>query len=98
MSSEILPNDLRRFAIQTRTEITYRVRDGGQTCVVNTQGLIKIPGLSGLPPYNVEEVLAQADQFELRRGAETPRTLTREEMIQLLKSILKAPAAAPKEE
>lgn len=98
MSSEIIANDLRRFAIQTRTEITYRVRQGGETCVVNTQGLIKIPGLSGLPSYNVEEVLARADQFELQRAAEKPRTLTRDEMVALLKATLKASAAAPKEE
>lgn len=98
MSTEISANDLRRFAIQTRTEITYRVRHGGQVCVVNTNGLIKIPGLSGLPPYNIEEVLAAADQFELQRGPEKPRTLNREEMLALLKATLKAPAAAPKEE
>lgn len=98
MSDDIPVNDLRRFAIQTRTEITYRVRQGGQVCVVNTQGLIKIPGLAGLPPYNVEEVLLHADQFELQRTAEKPRLLNREEMVALLKAALKAPAAAPKEE
>lgn len=97
MPGDIAANDLRRYAIQTRTEITYRVRRDAQVCVVNTSGLIKIPGLSGPPSYNAEDVLARADEFELKRGEEKPRTLTRAEMLELLKSVARKPAAEKEE-
>ena len=96
MSTEIKANELRLYAIQTRTEITYRVRSDGQVCVVDTKGIIKIPGLSGLPPYNADEVLARADEFILNRPDQKPRTLSREEIAELLKA--RAPATAAQKE
>lgn len=98
MSTEIKPNDLRLYAIQTRSEITYRVRHPAQVCVVNENGIVKIPGLSGPPPYNVEEVLARADEFILTSAKEKPRTLTREQMAELLKARAPARGAAPAKE
>lgn len=97
MSADIKPNDLRLFAIQNRAEITYRVRRAEQVCVVNPQGIIKIPGLAGPPPYNVEEVLARADEFTLARSGQKAQTLGREEMAALLKARTPARAAAPAE-
>ncbi|MFQ5778057.1 MAG: hypothetical protein ACE5IP_08615 [Terriglobia bacterium] len=85
MSSDIKPNDLRLYAINNRTEITCRMSSNGQVCMVNERGLIQIPGISGLPPYNCEDVLARADQFELKDSKDKPRTLTRAEMVRLLK-------------
>lgn len=98
MSTEITANQLRRYAIQNRTEITYRVRRQGQVCVVNTQGIIKIPGISGPALYNADDVLARADEFELKRGEEKPRSLSREQMLELLKPPAGKPASAPKKE
>lgn len=96
--SDIKPNDLRLLAIQTRSEITYRVRSDGQVCVVNEKGIIKIPGLNGPPPYDVEEVLARADEFILAGRDRKTQTLSREEMIALLKARTPARAAAKEEE
>lgn len=98
MDSEIIANDLRRYAIHTRTEITYRVRSHGQVCVVNTKGIIKIPGIGGLPAYDADHVLARADEFELQRGQEKPRLLSREEMADVLKSVAGKPGAGEKED
>ena len=98
MAGDLLANDLRRYAIHQRTEITYRVRAAGQACVVDANGIIKIPGIGGRPPYNVEAVLARADEFELQRGAEKPRIISREQMIQLLQATARKPAASEKEE
>ena len=98
MSVEIKTNDLRRYAIQTRSEVTYRVRSSGQTAVMNPKGIIQIPGISGRPAYNVEDVLQRADEFVLNRPEEKSRTLTREAMAELLKQAAPAPAAAAKEE
>ncbi|MFQ5664125.1 MAG: hypothetical protein ACE5HL_09855 [Terriglobia bacterium] len=93
MSPEISANDLRRYAIQNRAGITYRVRRAGQVCVVNTNGIVTVPGLRGRPPYNADEMLAQADEFELKRGEEEPRTLSREQMLELLKPPAGKPAS-----
>lgn len=98
MSAEITANELRRYAIRTRTEITYRVRGQAQECVVNHQGIIKIPGISGRPAYNSEDVLARADEFELRGDNEAPRTLSREQMLELLKPPAAPPAPAAKKQ
>lgn len=96
MSGDIKPNDLRLYAINNRTEITYRAGSQGQVCVVNEHGIIQIPGISGLPPYNIEDVLAHADEFELKNKKDKPRTLTRAEMVQLLKPPVREKPAAQK--
>jgi len=98
MSVEIKVNDLRLLAIQTRSEITFRARAANQTGVVTTQGLLKIPGISGAPPYNLDDVLARADEFMLTGADKKARALTREEMAALVAARAPARAAAPKEE
>lgn len=92
MSAEIKANELRLYAIKNRVEVTYRVRSNGQVCVVDEKGVIKIPGISGLPPYNSDEVLARADEFTLSGRNQKPRTLSREELAELLKPAARAPA------
>ena len=96
MSGDIKPNELRLYAINNRTEITYRASSQGQVCMVNEHGIIQIPGISGLPPYNIEDVLAHADEFELKNKKDKPRTLTRAEMVQLLKPPVREKPAAQK--
>ena len=98
MSVEIKVNDLRLLAIHTRSEITFRARAANQTGVVTTQGLLKIPGISGAPPYNLDDVLARADEFMLTGADKKARALTREEMAALVAARAPARAAAPKEE
>jgi hypothetical protein len=98
MGMEIKANELRRYAILTRTSITYRVHSSGETGVVNSKGIIHIPGISGRPSYNLEDLLARADEFEVSRENERPRTLTREAMIELLKQLSPAPTMTAKEE
>ncbi len=84
MSAEFKGNDLRRYAIKNRTAITCRVRSADQVCVVNEKGLLKIPGISGRPPYNVEDVLARADEFTLTGPDKRARPVSRAELAALL--------------
>ena len=97
MSEELKLNDLRRFAILTRTEVTYRNSRNGQTCVVSRKGTIEIPGLASRPTYNAEEVLAAADDFRLEPEAGPSRALPREELAALAKKYAPAGAAAKEE-
>lgn len=62
--SEMKLNDVRRYAISSRNILRYR--DGaGREAVLNQKGTIDIPGVTGQPPYNVEEVFAAAVEFQL---------------------------------
>ncbi len=98
MSADIKANDLRLLAIQTRSEITFRARGGNHVGVVSDKGLLKVPGLQGPPPYDLDDVLARAEEFVLRGADKKARTLTRAEMAALIAARTPARAAAPKEE
>lgn len=94
--SEVKLNDLRRYAIFNRTPITYL--DGqGRKARVNRKGIVEIPEITGPPPYNVEDVLAGAQEFVLEPEGPQPqvRRLTRQEIAELLAS--SAPSPVPKE-
>lgn len=94
---EVKLSDLRRYAILNRIPITY-LDQSGRKARVNRKGIVEIPGITGAPPYNVEEVLAAAQEFVLE--PEDPkaqvRRLSRQQIVELLGS--SAPAPAPKEE
>lgn len=96
VSVEIKVNDLRLYAIQTRSEIAFRARS--QAGLMDAKGILKIPGLSGAPPYSLDDVLARAEEFTLTGADKKSRTVTREEMAGLLAARAPARAAAPKEE
>lgn len=96
MGEELKLNDLRRFAILTRTAVTCRSSRDGRACVVSRKGVIEIPGLAGRPSYNAEELLSVADDFRLEPEAGDVRTVPREELTALLKKY--APATAPAKE
>jgi len=94
--SEIKANDLRLYAIQTRSEIAFRARD--QRGVMTAAGIMKIPGLAGPPSYNLDDVLARAEEFTLTGNDKQSRTLTRAAMVELLAARAPARAPAAKEE
>lgn len=97
MSTEIKANDLRTYAIQNRTEVACRVRTANQVCVVHPNGVVKIPGISGHPPYNIDDVIARADEFTLTGKDREARSVSREEMGELLKPPTPARTAAKPE-
>lgn len=95
---EIKLNDLRRYAIVNSTRITSHSRRDGRVCVVNIKGIVEIPGIAGPPPYNIEDVLKDADEFVCEPREGKPLTHSREAMAELLKKVAPAAAAASKEE
>ena len=103
--AEIKLNDLRRYAISTRNIVRY-VDAQGRVAVLNQKGIIEIPGISGPPPYNVEEVLEQAVEFRLepwtssygQSAVKVPTTLTRDQMAEEIQKTLPASAKMVKEE
>lgn len=97
MSEELKLNDLRRFAILTRTAVTYRTSRDGHTCVIQRNGVVQIPGISGPPAYDAEAVLADAEEFRLEPETGQPRAIPREELAALVKQYIPG-AAATKEE
>jgi hypothetical protein len=83
--------DIRRLAIRKHQKIHFRLRNGME-CVVNEEGIARIPELKGIPDFNVEEELAEAAEFLLEPAPPAqPRTVARAEMTSLVSA---SPAAA----
>jgi hypothetical protein len=63
--------DLRRYAIERRTEIAVLDSVSGRRCVINILGQVKIPGDD--KDFNIEPVIESADQFEIKTGEKVQR-------------------------
>ena len=92
-------NDLRRYVVLNRTPVTY-LDQSGRKAHVNRKGIVEIPGIAGAPPYNVEDVLAAAQEFVLEPEAPNAqvRRLNRQQILELLTSAAPGPASKDKEE
>lgn len=89
--------DLRKLATKQETRIRFAVT-GGLECVITERGIAEVPGLRGIPKFNLETELASAHEFHFeparhpgRKGPVPTRLLTRDEVAHLLAP---APAAA----
>lgn len=56
--------DVRKVAIRKGTKIRFAVSDSLE-CVINEHGIAQVPGLAGLPEFNLEDALRGASQFTL---------------------------------
>jgi hypothetical protein len=84
--------DLRKLSIKQHLKIHFRLQNGME-CIVNEHGVAQVPGLGGVPGFNLEEELAGAAQFLLEPPSPAPsRSLRREELATLAAA---SPAAAP---
>ena len=84
---ELKFNDLRRYAIDTRTEIKMTDRGSARVVVINTRGQARIPGDE--KDFRVDDVIAAADTFELT-GESKPESFDRERMIAMISGHFKA--------
>jgi len=82
--------DLRRLSVKQRTRIHFKLSDGME-CVITEHGIAQVPGLRGIPAFNLEDELAAAREFRLeragapdRKDAPETRSLTREEVACLV--------------
>jgi hypothetical protein len=84
--------DLRKLSIRRQTKIHFRLQNGME-CIVNEHGVAEVPGLRGVPGFNLEEELAGAAEFLLEPAPPaSSRSVRREELATLAAA---SPAAAP---
>jgi hypothetical protein len=80
--------DLRKLTIRRHIRIRFPLANGME-CVLNEQGVARVPALKGVPDFNLEQELAAAQEFQFDTPAADPkmpvrtRTLRREELAAL---------------
>jgi len=96
--------DLRRLSIKQQTRIRFALPDGLE-CVITERGIAQVPGLRGIPKFNLETELAAAREFRLEPAGEpdrkhptASRTLSRDEVALLLDPGSAAAAAEHEDE
>ena len=92
--------DLRRLSVREQLRIRFRLRNGME-CVVTEHGIAQVPGIKGVPAFNLEEELAAAGDFVLEPAAQPKamqagRPVAREELAAMLNGL--AAGAAPEHE
>jgi len=86
-SMKIALNDMRRYAIDRRTEITIIDSQSGRRCSINARGQVSIPDEDR--SFKIEEVIDAADGFELTLAGK-PQTLSRDQIAATISDHLKS--------
>ncbi|MGH9762187.1 MAG: hypothetical protein ACREDR_12985 [Blastocatellia bacterium] len=91
--------ELRRYAIEERTEITVIDSATGNRCQVNSLGQVKIADEDRGKGILIEQVFGAADTFEVRNEGK-PRRITAAEMERAVGDLFKSRGVAviPKDE
>ena len=96
--------DLRRLSVKQKTRICFALA-GGLECVITEHGIARVPGLRGVPQFNLEDDLAAAGEFRFEPAGEADRDrpaqgrlLSRDEVALLLDPASAAPRADQEEE
>lgn len=97
--------DLRRLSIREQLRIHFRLRNGME-CIVTEHGIAQVPGIKGVPGFNLEDELASAGEFLLepvgapdkKAAAPQSRTTGREELASMLRGAGAAAAVEHEEE
>ncbi len=81
-------NDLRKYAIRSQVRIQFRLANEME-CIVDDHGIARIPGFKGQAEISLERELESAQVFRLTpiEAALKPRSLTRQELAELLGDI-----------
>jgi len=64
--------DVRRLAVRRQWRIHFRLSNGSE-CIVSEHGVAQVPALQSVPGFNLEEELAQAEEFLLEPVPENPK-------------------------
>lgn len=74
-------NDLRKLAVKRQALVRFSLSNS-LSCVVDNHGIARIPGLSTIPDFNLEDELSRAQEFywEVPDGAEKPKRMARKEL------------------
>jgi hypothetical protein len=82
--------DLRKVTVKKNLRIRFALSNGME-CVLNEQGVARVPALNGVPSFNLEDELANAREFSVEpaddaekgKNKAKPRSYTREEIAVL---------------
>jgi len=90
--------DLRKIAVRQQTRIRFPISHGLE-CVINQRGVAQVPGINGVPDFNLETELESVSEFVLEPAGAGPkpaanRRSSREELAALAEA---SPAAAAHE-
>ena len=83
--------DLRKLSVRKNLRIRFSLPNGLE-CVVTEHGIAQVPGLKGVPDFNLEQELGSITQFILEPADEnnkrptSPRAIGREELASLTAS------------
>jgi hypothetical protein len=95
--------DLRKLSIRKNLRIRFPLPNGLE-CVVTEHGVAEVPGLKGVPDFNLEQELASITQFVLepadadKKRPTPPRAIGRDELASLTASGVSAASAHDEEE
>ncbi|MBI3210017.1 MAG: hypothetical protein HYZ37_14120 [Candidatus Solibacter usitatus] len=56
--------DLRKISIRKQVRIKFGLPNGSE-CIVDEHGNARVPGLNGVPGYNLDEILASVASFRV---------------------------------
>jgi hypothetical protein len=73
--------ELKKYAIEHRVEIRFGDHQTNRECVINSKGLVKIPGEN--KDFRVEDVLEAAEAFEIVSNGSAQRC-NREAMTRII--------------
>jgi hypothetical protein len=83
--------DLKKFAIEKRVDVGFKDKNSGELCVVNKQGIAKIPGKNTFKePFqiNIDEALRIATEFIIDDG-KGKQVVAGEKMSEMVAEALK---------
>ena len=95
--------DLRKLSVRKNLRIRFPLSNGLE-CVVTEHGVAEVPGLKGVPDFNLEQELASITQFVLepadadKKRPRSPRAIGRDELASLTASGVSAGSAREEEE
>jgi hypothetical protein len=78
--------DLRAFAVRNRLDVTFQVRATEAAWMVNRRGIVARPTIGDATISGVETTLEAADAFLVEGDKQSPRSLTREQFLDLMAS------------
>jgi len=68
--------DVRKMAIRQQTRVRFRLSDGTE-CVVNEDGIARMPGIRDVPQLNLEDEFSQATEVQLETPGNATKTSVR---------------------
>lgn len=90
-------SDLRKLSVKKNIRISFRLHNG-MACVLDEHGIAQLPGLNTMPDFNLEQELAQVQEFVLepvlvakQKSKIKPESLNRDQIAGLMTPVTADP-------